>query len=595
MVFTPLLTFFKKNILFIFLLIIISILVYLTSLPNEFAVVDDLQGYVENTEIRSFSKSLKTLHIQNIAYSLNYHLFGINPLPLRIFSLFDHVLASFFIFLIFQYLFNKKIAYISSILFAVHPVNSESINWISAQFYILMANFQFAAILSHIAYRKTHNKRYMYLTVGIITFYLIFFQHPWVLTAPLVIGIIDIFILQKKFDSSFHKNFWLFLTPILLIYFIIRFPQTYADRMNGQSVQSGKVLMNEQALIPILESYPYSIYNMFRLYTYPKDLTIYYDGREIQSLEKLLMFGSFILYFVALIYSFNTNKKITGLLLLLPVCIAPVFSPVKVTWYITERYLYFGTGFYTAILALLFVYIEKKTSVRQSSYIIAAVIAILFSIRTIQRNSDWRSPETLAFATMKTSPKSVRPYNDVAGYYLMHNRVSDAKNYYRKALEMYPSSVAMNNLGYIYFTYDLDPSIATLDQTPENILLLVNQSMEKKEYRLALYYLNEIYEPDSRDINIINTIAAAMIELGSYKNALKYLDKAKFIDSQNADTFFYYGYLSYKKGDIKTAIKYLEQVLSLSPNHVGARANLEYLQQNKAIIPTPSQENREQK
>ncbi|MBP7967002.1 tetratricopeptide repeat protein [Candidatus Woesebacteria bacterium] len=589
MVSSQLLTVLRKNAYFLFFLFCISIAVYLNSLHNEFAIVDDLHGYIDNTQIRSIPASLKTFHIQNIAYALNYHFFGINPLPLRILTIVDHAIAAVFIFLIIYYTFGKKIAMIASLLFAVHPVNTESVNWISAQFYILMANFQFAAILSHLVYRKTNNKRFIYLTAGIIILYLLLFQHPWVLTAPLVIIAIDFFILRHTFDLQFHKKFWLILAPVLILYFIIRFPQTYHDRMSDQNEKSGKVLLNEQAIIPIIESYPYSVYNMFRLYTFPKDLTIYYDGKEVTTHDRLLMYTVFILYGAGVIYAYRTNRKLCGLLVLLSICIAPVFSPIKVTWYITERYLYFGCGFFTTLLGILFVFLEKKITIKYSSYVLTGIFLILFSIRTYTRTTEWKNPETLAFATIQSAPKSVRAYNDVAGYYVLHDRTQEAKIYYEKALAIYPSIVAMNNLGYIYMMDDLDPSVRTMNQPYEDTLILGNQAIQQKEFRLALYYLNEIYTESAKDINLLHAIATSMMELGSYANAKKYLDISLKINPQNADTYFLYGYLSFKTNDTKQAINYLEKVLKMQPGHVAAQSNLDFLRQpHDAIIPNPS-------
>ncbi len=581
MVNKPLLTVLQTNFLFIILLIGISIGIYSNSLQNDFAVVDDLHGYIENEKIRNISESFKTLHIQNMVYSLNYKFFGINPLPLRILTLLNHAVASVFIFLIIYQLFDFKTAAIAALLFAVHPVNTETINWVSAQFYTLMANFQFATILSYLAYRQTHRNKYIYGSVAIIFLYFLLFQHPWVLTIPLIMFVIDFIANKGSFDFTFHKKFWILLGPIILIYLLLWFPQSYTDRMATQRVEAGKILLNEQALIPIIEGYPYTIANMLRLYTFPKDLTIYYDGNTLTSLDRLFMFAVFLLYLAGIIYTYHSNKKIAVLLVLLAVCIAPVFSPIKVTWYITERYLYFGTGFFTTLLALLFIYIEKKTSIKYISVALTILIFILFSIRTTKRTTDWKNPETLAFATMQTSPRSVRPYNDVAGHYTLTGRTAQAKLYYQKALTLYPSSVAMYNLGYLYKLHDLDPAVRTLKQPPEEILTLGNQAMQNKEYRLALYYFNEIYVPDTKDINLLNSISAAFLEVGSYDYAEKYLTKSLSLDPAKADTIFLFGYLAYKKNDIPKALKYLDAVLEIEPTHAGALTNKEHIQSNE--------------
>ena len=178
----------------------------------------------------------------------------------------------------------------------------------------------------------------------------------------------------------------------------------------------------------------------------------------------------------------------------------------------------------------------------------------------------------------------------------MHKRVADAKAYYVKALKMYPSSVAMNNLGYIYMLYGLDPDIRTLHQPYAATMKMGNDAMQKKEFRMALYYYNEIYTFNTNDIDLLNNITGALLELGSYDLAKKYLDKSYAINQKAPDTYFFYGYLAFKQGKITEAIASLQRVLQLQPNHAAARSNLQFLlEKYPSISPIPSPMNPVQK
>ena len=569
--------YFKENILFVCLLYVVSIAVYLNSLGGSFAVVDDLQGYIENPNVRDLVGSIKSLELYKIWYAIVFHFFGINPLPMRIMAVITHGLMSILAYVVISLLFGKKIGRVSALLFAVHPVNSESISWISAHFYIIMTLFSYLTILAYILYRKTQKQIYLYFLGTIFLLYMIFFRHPWVIVTPMVILIIDFFILKRGFDMKFYKKFMLIFVPIIIVYLIAMFPQAYKNRTDGENIQNGKVLVNEQALIPIIEGYPYSLYSITRLYLFPMDLSVYYDGNRVGAGTKISMYIILILYVTALIYFYSRDKRITGILLLMIVFVAPVFSPIKITWYITERYLYFGTAFFTALIAITIFYIEKKTKISHLAYILVSIVFILFATRTIIRNRDWKNPETLARATMKTAPLSVRPYNDLAGHYVRSNRVEEAKQYYSKAIRMGASIVAMNNLGYLYLLGDVDPTIHTIDQPIEELLTAGFVALQQKEARLAMYYFNEAYGINQKDTRTLNAISLVYIETSKFAQGKKYLSQSLEQQEDNPETYFLLGYLAFKEGNISEAEKYLTTALTLNQNHEAAKSNLEYI------------------
>src|SRR3989344_8758295 len=88
----------KTHFFFIFSLVVIAFLIFATTLGNEFAVIDDIAGYIENEQIRSISTSFSSLLLLNIAYSLNYYFFQLNPLPLHVFAILNHVILADLLF-----------------------------------------------------------------------------------------------------------------------------------------------------------------------------------------------------------------------------------------------------------------------------------------------------------------------------------------------------------------------------------------------------------------------------------------------------------------------------------------------------------------
>jgi tetratricopeptide (TPR) repeat protein len=401
-------------------------------------------------------------------------------------------------------------------------------------------------------------------------------RHAWTFILPFAIITFDYFFLEKKKGQLFYKYFLSWIIPIILLFIIFNFSGQYTQRLLSRN-ESGKVLQNQQALIPVIQGYPYTIYNLMRLYFFPKDLTMYYDGNKVTTTTQLLMYGSLIMYVSAIIYFFKRDKKIAGVLLLLLVFILPVLSPKKITWFITERYLYVGTGFFTLLLAVLISNIEKKYKVTHLAYIITSLIFILYVGRTISRNSDWKNPETLAFATIKTSPYSVRAYNDVAGYYILRNNYNDAKIYYQKALLVSTSFTSVRNLGHLYLENGFDPKVKTINYPTNDIYAEALRMMKSQEYYAAAYYLNEIIAVDPNNTDALNRIVELYILYPNPQMAEVYLTKMIQNNIANADTFYLYAYIANTKGEKNVALEYANKALSIDPNHAATRQLLNQL------------------
>lgn len=559
--------------------LLLSFSVFGNSLRNEFAVVDDLQGYIENPTIKNVGASIATFKLQEFIYALNYHFFQLNPLPLRIFAICNHAILGSLLFYVIQSVFKKKVAFLALILFLVHPVVTETINWVSAQFYIVMALFIYTSLFSLIKYRNTDKIRYLYLLISIFALDILLIRHAWVFIIPFVVTTFDYFFLERRKTQHFYKIYLGWIIPLIILFIVINFSGQFTQRMLSRN-DSGKILQNQQSLIPVIQGYPYSIYNMLRLYIFPKDLTIYYDGNKLSSTTHLLMYSSFFIYCACLLYFYKKDKRIVGLLVLLLVLLLPVFSPKKITWFITERYLYAGTGFFTTLVALLFMNLEQKLKIKYLAYILTAILFVFYASKSFQRNTDWKNPETLALSTIKTSPYSVRPYNDLAGYYVMQNKYDEAKQYYLQALKISSSLTAMRNLGHIYLENGFDQNIHIINQPVDLIYNEALRMLQAQDYYSAAFYLNEVLAQENAHVSAYNRIAELYVLYGKPEVAKQYLQQLEADELADADTYYIYGYIFSTENNYQAAIEYLNKALSIDPNHPAAIQLLQKLPTN---------------
>jgi len=403
------------------------------------------------------------------------------------------------------------------------------------------------------------------------------------LTLPLVLVVFDQFILRERFNFKPLAKFWYFLIPIVP-YFLTYFQSASGARLASRSEGS---FMNQQTLNPILESYPYTIYSMLRLYLFPKFLTVYYDGNIITKADYILMtVVTLVFLFVISVLWKKGFRKVVGLLLMLIVSLAASFSPIKVTWFIAERYLYFGTGFFSILLALGILRCSKWLKIRYLAVGLTGLLVFAYSWRTVVRNNDWRYAKGFALATIKSSPFTVRPYNDLGSLYFMDKDYETATDYYRQALEINPlSRTAIHNIGLIYLnTGDADyvkvPSFNLSEKNKNNPELLFRKglnSLKNKKITNAIYYLVEglKFKPDSP--GALGLLGDTYLKAEKWKFSEKYYLKSLDLNSEQANIYFKLSYVVFKQGNYSEALKFVQKTLDLDPENKNALENIKVI------------------
>lgn len=582
----------KNNQLYIGLLIFFTLIVYSTALPGQFSIVDDIPGIINSGIYNDLGSNLASLHLQKIIYSLIINFIGPIPLPFHIFSLTLHILNIILAFIMIHLLFGKQIAKIASLLFAIHPVNTEAVTWISGSPYLLNTLFFYPSIIAYYFYKKSRQKKYLFISLGFFTFILASTRTPSILTLPMALIIIDQFLLEKKLNlKGLFSNLWSFTIPIGI--YIFTFLQKAS--LHRLATRTTGRYLNQQTLNPIGESYPYTIYSMLRLYIFPKDLVIYYDGKQLTRPMYIIMTIVTLIFIGLIIYAWKKHRRLAGLAMLTIIFLAPTMSPIKVTWFIAERYLYSGAIFYTTIIAILIIYFSKKYPRKYLTLAIVALIALPLSIRTVIRNLDYLDNKEFARRTIKTAPLSVRPYNDLGSLYLMDGDAETAMKYYRQALEINNRSrTSIHNIGLIYIVSGPQKinQLSKIDApqtTPDDFKIFVQRayvSLKNNSPTNAAYYAVEAMNIDPNNYLPYDIMGDVYIFTSKDKPQNLFFAQTEYkkslqIDPEQPEINHKLGIIYYKLNDLDQAIKYMQLALEQKPDFEQAQKDLEKLQQIK--------------
>lgn len=200
----------------ILILFFAVICIYMQILDAGYAPTDDwlmlksYSGVLKSISFDYILNTFKNFHeglyhpLVTLSYSLEINIFGFVPAIFHLDNILLHILNIWLIFLVFFKLSknNYWVAFIVSVLFALHPTRVEVVAWISARKDLLYAPFY---LLSILFYMKSYKKPFSFspfhpFTLSVLFFLLACFSKSMAITLPFVLILIDFY------TDNFNKN-----------------------------------------------------------------------------------------------------------------------------------------------------------------------------------------------------------------------------------------------------------------------------------------------------------------------------------------------------------------------------------------------------
>jgi protein O-mannosyl-transferase len=169
----------SKKIACVIVILIITLASFFPVLKNDFTNWDDTGYVTENNIIRSvslvnlksifFSFSMTHYHpVTILSYLLEYQFFRLNPFNYHLTNFILHLLNCLLVFWMIYLLSGSIfISGLTALLFGIHPLQVESVAWISERKNLLYAFFFLGALISYLYYlRKDEKTKYFFLCLG---------------------------------------------------------------------------------------------------------------------------------------------------------------------------------------------------------------------------------------------------------------------------------------------------------------------------------------------------------------------------------------------------------------------------------------------
>jgi tetratricopeptide (TPR) repeat protein len=436
-----------KNLLLYLLVLLGLVFIYKNSLNYDFTHWDDYDQVVENQNIfdLSFSKTAEIFSSTSVGmyqpittffYAIIYKISGPDAFNFHLASLVFHWLNCI---LLIQLLSFYKLDFIATAiavtLFAFHPMQVESVAWVSAFSTLTFTFFSLISILFFI-YKKENNSKYW------LSF--LFFLLACLSKSAAVFLPVFLLFLCNTNPFDIKKNEVIQMIP----FFIISFAFGIITILSRESAGHLSDISQSFHLFErfFLVSHSYLFY--FIKFILPINLSAFYAFPDSESTLPILYYLSpiVVVFLIYVIWRLREKKEIIigfalyTLSLLLVLQIIPVGSQIA-----TDRYIYFP------MIGILIILIPLLKSINKKLSYILLIVPVLLAFKSQDRTKVWESDKTLWTDVIQKNEDVPQAYNNLASFELEENNLKKALLYVNKAINLKPNYAdAFANRGNIY-------------------------------------------------------------------------------------------------------------------------------------------------
>jgi len=569
----------NKSLLVYGFLLITAFAVYWPVLKCEFVKYDDDKYVTENPNVKrgitydSVIWAFTTPHyhmwhpLTSLTYLLDYRLFGLNPKWFHLTSLLFHIASTL---LLFGILKRMTAAVWPSLFvaaaFALHPLNVESVAWVSERKNVLSTFFWMLTIAAYIRYTdRPHLGRFLLV---VLVFALATMTKPMVVTLPFALLLLDYWPLgrlqfkragdeqdieqaESEQDDGRRVPLWRLLVEKIPLFVLV----TALSAVTFIASQRGGV-MSGWHNVPLkyrLENALVSYVTYISKMVWPARLAVFYPHpfnklsiwQVVASALVLLAVSVAVLWFV------RRRKYMTvGWLWYLGILV-PVIGIVQVgSQAMADRYAYLPfIGLFIMIAWGLY---ELLASWRYRKIVLGpAALAVLLTLAVCTRLQlrHWRNNKALFEHAINVTEDNFVMNNNYANVLKDMGEVEKAVEHFYNALRIRPNSPEIyNNLGIAFRRLD----------RPDDAIMCYRKALELKAYFPQARY----------------NLASELARRGKTDEAIEHYRMVLQLRPDDVDTLSGLGFALAQKGRFDEAIGYYQKALKIEPDSIITRGRL---------------------
>jgi tetratricopeptide (TPR) repeat protein len=567
---------FSKYKTYFYTFIAIALIIYFPVFFNGFAW-DDFPYIIDNSELHTlnfqahfgqnkFSSGLFYRPIPSFYFATLFSLFNQNPFFYHFIQLALHIINTHLLFVFFLLFFSRRLALFLAFLFIVHPINVESVAFISSSTSELYFLFGISALLLGVGLHPTYKK--IFLIFGLLLLSILTKETG-------LLFILLVLLYRYLYHLKKIKEFFIIGIGAILLYVLLRI-------FIGGAVFSSSyfaIPIRELSLQERLTHIPAIVVYYLKTFLFPQDLYIWqiWVFKEVNfqnfvfplliciALFLLLVYIAFRLSIHDKKYPTDNGNKFQKFLFFsswFVIGMGLILQVVPLNMTVADRWFYFPIVGLLGIIGVGVQIITPLIRVHKKIYLICAVIIIsLFSTRTFVRVLDWKDNVTLYKHDVKLGVENPILMDQLAVALYQEGNVDEALLYAKKSVSISPDVRNLSHLGILY--YD-KKQYANAIRAHLQAIQMYNARLENNKQNTDLVSVEDLHLENS----YVN-LAFTYILMKKPQEAIMLLKEGglpKFHTSPRL--YFSLAIAQYEAGKRQNALEAIKKSYQLSPNQL---------------------------
>ncbi|MBN2161215.1 MAG: tetratricopeptide repeat protein [Spirochaetes bacterium] len=576
----------KNRYFYIVLLAIVTLVIFWQVIGHEFVLYDDDFSVYENPYLQSITIQ-NIVHFWKNPYKNAYmplsltiaviqalfaktapsgsNIIQFNPAVFHTTNLIFHLLNAILVFLILRILVKDELAcFFGALLFAIHPVQVESVAWVTGIKDVFSGFFSLVAIWQYLLYAKSSvisiegnkadqdgahenrdsrvlgkKRKILHYLIAVFSFLLAILAKPTRVIVPIVTFTLDYFILKRRFRHIALSLIGFIAVALPIIILTIYLMSSAVETTFSLSVID-RFLVASDSLV-------------FYLYKLILPISLGPDyGRTLKFvLSQKLIYFAWLIPVLLFIVVYSIKKHRSWLLASAGIFIAGVLPLLGFVQFkfqdissVADRYLYLsmlGPGMALAF----FLSLNKKRLVIG----ICGVLLGLLGIISMNQTQYWKN--TIVFTThaIKINPNS-SVFHNILGFALaQQGKFDEAISHFSEALKSNPDNAGVHlNLGFAL--------------------------AQQGKFDEAIFHFTEALRLSPDDVGAHSNLGNVLAQQGKYDEAIHHYSEALRLSPNDVGTHTNFGVVLAQQGKLDDAVYHYSEALRFSPNDPRVHANL---------------------
>ncbi len=545
-----------------------------------------------------------------LSHMLDCQLFGLNSGAHHLMNLAFHIVNTILLFLALYLMTGApwKSAFVAA-LFALHPINVDSVAWVSERKNLLSTTFWMLTLLAYIRYAKKPDT-FRYLTI-FCALALGLLAKPMLVTLPCVLLLLDFWPLgrikigQQRTTVNYINSGPIFETAKISRLFMEKIPfLALSIATVALSVVSIQLNANNQlidtAAVPMklrIENAMVSYVVYLGKMVWPAHLAIFYPFPKVIPLWHSIGAVLFLIAVSALIVAKARKSPwlVTGWLWYLGTLL-PVIGLVQGGLWPAQadRWAYVPLiGIFIIIVWGVPAFIPEYKLKKSGIGVTAATLLCVLSLATWIQAGFWKNSQTLFSHALSVTSGNYIAHNNLGNVLFRQGRITEAVYQFTQSIKINPDHAKAH--------YNLANALLKLDKKDKAIThylqaISINPNYEKACNNLASLLLNQGRTDEAityyKRTLLINphfpkaeySLANAYKKIGQIDKAIFHYRLALKINPLNADTHYNLANALKNQGHLNKAIGHYRQAIDIHANNEKAHSNLATVLMRQGLV-----------